>query len=110
MLDARLDDSLATASPIAADFMLEVLSAASEAPFGSLAWAEINRLAARWLRPELREGLSDTSRLGHALVLGMVEAGLLDAEVTTARDGSPLVARVLHPRLAGIEVGRQLAA
>jgi len=104
------DVPLSAASPFAADFVLEVLAAASEAPFGSLAWADINRLAARWLLPELSEGLNDTSRLGHALVAEMVEGGLLDAEVTTSRDGSPLVARVLHPRMAGIEAGRRLAA
>jgi hypothetical protein len=101
---------LAEARPFATDFVLEVLTAASEAPFGALAWPEINRLAARWLRPEPADGLADTSRLGHALVLEMVEAGLLDAEVTTTRDGHPLVARVLHPRIHGVQLGRQLAA
>jgi hypothetical protein len=110
MPDDHFDAPVSVASPFAADFVLEVLTAASEAPFGALAWVDINRLAARWLRPEQREGLTDTSRLGHALVLAMVEAGLLDAEVTTARDGRPLVARVLHPRMAGLQVGRQLAA
>jgi len=110
MPHARSDAPLSAASPFATDFVLEVLTAASEAPFGRLGWVDINRLAARWLRPELGEGLADTSRLGHALVLGMVEAGLLDAEVTTTRDGRPLVARVLHPRMAGVAVGRALAA
>lgn len=107
MTDAR---PLADTCPYATDFVLEVLTAASEAPFGSLAWPDINRLAARWLRPELKDGLADTSRLGHALVLEMVEAGLLDAEVTATRDGSPLVARVLHPRIHGVHLGRLLAA
>lgn len=106
----RLDAPLASALPYAADFVLEVLTAASEAPYGSLAWPEINRMAARWLRPELTDGLTNTSRLGHALVLEMVEAGLLDAEVTASGDGTPLVARVLHPRIFGLQMGRRLAA
>ncbi|MDX1421174.1 MAG: hypothetical protein R3181_14510 [Rubricoccaceae bacterium] len=105
-----MSDAPLAAAPFATDFMLEVLTAASEAPFGDLAWSDINRLAARWLRPEHDEAHADTSRLGHALVLDMVRAGLLDAEVTTGRDGRPLVARVLHARYAGVEVGRQLAA
>ena len=104
------DLPLAATRPFAADFVLEVLTAASEAPFGTLAWPDINRLAARWLRPELRDGCQDTSRLGHALVLDMVEAGLIDAEVTTTGEGAPLVARILHPRIYGLQVGKALAA
>jgi hypothetical protein len=110
MTDARPDAPLASALPYAADFVLEVLTAAAARPYGSLAWPEINRMAARWLRPELAAGLTDTSRLGHALVLEMVEAGLLDAEVTASGDGTPLVERVLHPRIFGLQAGRRLAA
>ena len=101
---------LADAFPFAADFVLEVLSAASEAPFGTLAWPEINRLAARWLRPEPRRGFTDTSRLGHALVAEMADAGLISAEMTASGDGTPVVARVLHPRMEGLQLGRRLAA
>ena len=102
--------SLATSLPYAAEFMLDILNAASEAPFGALAWPEINRLAARWLRPELRDGQTNTSQLGHAVVLEMVDRGLLEAEVTTANDGARMVERVLHLRIFGLQAGRVLAA
>ncbi len=101
---------LSDALPQAAEFVLDVLSAAGRAPYGALGWTEINRLAARWLRPVAGVGPSDTSRLGHALVLEMAERGLIEAEVTTAADGRPMVERVLHPRIFGVHAGRQLAA
>jgi hypothetical protein len=97
---------LAATLPYAADFVIEVLAAASRAPFGQLSWVEINRLAARWLRPE--DG--DTSRLGHAVVLEMSEHGLLSAELTTAADGQLMVGRVVHPRIFGVQAAHALAA
>ena len=106
----RPTESLATTLPRAAEFMLDILHAASEAPYGSLAWPEINRLAARWLRPELDDGQTNTSRLGHAVVLEMMDQGLLNAEVTLTTDGSVMVSRVLHPRIFGLQAGRALAA
>ena len=102
-------------STAAADFVLDVLAASSEAPFGTLGWPEINRLAARWLRPiaagagESASG-ADTSRVGHALVLEMAAEGLLEAETTTAADGSEMVERVVHPRFFGVEAAQRLAA
>ncbi|OZC03635.1 hypothetical protein [Rubricoccus marinus] len=95
-------------STSAADFVLGVLAASSEAPFGTLGWPEINRLAARWLRPT-GEG-ADTTRVGHALVLEMAAEGLVEAETTTAADGSEMVERVVHPRFFGVEAARRLAA
>ena len=97
---------LADTLPHATDFVIEVLAAASRAPFGQLSWLEINRLAARWLRPV--EG--DTSRLGHAVVLEMSEHGLLDVEMTTGADGGVIVGRVRHPRIWGVRAGYRLAA
>ena len=96
----------ADALPHAADFVLDVLSAAAQAPYGALTWPEINRLAARWLRPLA----GDSSRLGHAVVLEMAERGLVEAEVTQMADGSTIVARVLHPRIFGLYAARDLAA
>ena len=101
---------LADALPYAADFVIEILAASSRAPFGQLSWVEINRLAAQWLRPEPGADVTDTSRLGHAVVLEMSEHGLLDVELTTAADGQLMVQRVAHPRLAGVHAARQLAA
>ena len=97
---------LAATLPYAADFVIEVLAAASRAPFGQLSWVEINRLAARWLRPQT----GDTSRLGHAVVLEMSEHGLLSAELTTAADGRLMVHRVVHPRIFGVQAAHALAA
>ncbi len=101
---------LADALPYAADFILEILAAASRAPFGHLSWVEINRLAARWLRPEAGNAAGDTSRLGHAVVIEMSAHGLLDVELTTAADGQAMVQRVAHPRFFGVEAARALAA
>ncbi|MEL6616804.1 MAG: hypothetical protein AAFQ43_13760 [Bacteroidota bacterium] len=95
-------------STAAADFVLDVLATSAQAPFGTLAWPEINRLAARWLRP-VASG-ADTTRVGHALVLEMAAEGLVEAETTTAADGSEMVARVVHPRYFGIEAAQRLAA
>ena len=99
---------LANALPYAADFVIEILAAASRAPFGQLSWVEINRLAARWLRPQ--DGAADTSRLGHAVVIEMSAHGLLDVEMTTAADGHLMVQRVAHPRFMGVQAARALAA
>lgn len=99
---------LADTLPYAADFVIEILAAASRAPFGQLSWVEINRLAARWLRPQA--GDADTSRLGHAVVVEMSAHGLLDVELTTAADGALMVLRVAHPRFLGVQAARTLAA
>ena len=101
---------LADALPYAADFVIEILAASSRAPFGQLSWVEINRLAARWLRPHGSPEPTDTSRLGHAVVVEMSEHGLLDVELTTAADGRLMVRRVAHPRFAGVRAGYVLAA
>lgn len=98
---------LAETLETAADFVLEVLAASSRAPFGQLTWVEINRLAARWLRPGEH---GDTSQTGHAVVLEMSSHGLLDAEMTTAADGRLMVLRVAHPSYWGTCAGRVLAA
>ena len=99
---------LARTLPYAADFVIEILAAASRAPFGQLSWVEINRLAARWLRPQ--DDTTDTSRLGHAVVIEMSAHGLLDLEMTTAADGHLMVQRVAHPRFKGVQAARALAA
>lgn len=99
---------LADTLPYAADFVIEILAAASRAPFGHLSWVEINRLAALWLRPE--GDAADTTRLGHAVVIEMSAHGLLDVELTTAADGQRMVNRVAHPRFFGVEAARALAA
>lgn len=83
---------LADALPFAADFMIEVLATASRPDERELSWVEINRLAARWLRPGTPDG--DTSRLGHAVVLEMHRHGLLSVEMTTAADGALMASRV----------------
>ena len=98
---------LAATLQYAADFVIEVLAASARAPYGQLSWVEINRLAARWLRPTQS---GDTSHVGHMVVLDMVAHGLLDAEMTTAADGRIMVQRVAHPRLAGVVAARALAA
>ena len=98
---------LAETLETAADFVLEVLAASSRAPFGQLTWVENNRLAARWLRPSAH---GDTSQTGHAVVLEMTNHGLLDAEMTTAADGSVMVLRVAHPSYWGACAGHVLAA
>ncbi len=100
---------LADTLPHANEFIRDVLDAASATPFGSLAWPEINRLAARRLRPNTRKGQTNSSQLGHAVVIEMVERGLIDAELTTAVNGTPMVARVL-PCLHDQRVSRSLAA
>ena len=101
---------LADTLPFAADFMIELLATASRAPLGHLSWLEINRLAAQWLRPRPEDETSDTSRLGHAVVIEMDRHGLIDAELTTAADGSVMVNRVVHPRIDGLRAAHQLAA
>lgn len=101
---------LADTLPYATDFVIEILSASSRAPFGQLSWVEINRLAAQWLRPEADEAGDDTSRLGHAVVIEMSAHGLLDVELTTAADGQLMVQRVAHPRFAGVQAAQVLAA
>ena len=105
MLDAS---ALRPDSTAAADFVLDVLAASAEAPFGALGWPEINRLAARWLRPT--GAGADTTRVGHALVLEMAAEGLVEAETTTAADGTPMVERVVHPRFLGLQAAQRLAA
>ena len=100
---------LADTLPYATDFVIEILAAASRSPFGQLSWVEINRLAARWLRPETGP-TADTSRLGHAVVIEMSAHGLLDVEMTTAVDGRLMVQRVAHPRFAGIQAAHALTA
>ena len=100
---------LADTLPHANEFIRDVLDAASATPYGSLAWPEINRLAARRLRPTVRDGQTNSSQLGHAVVIEMVERGLIDAELTTAVNGTPMVARVL-PCLHDQRVSRSLAA
>lgn len=95
-------------STAAADFVLDVLAASANAPFGQLAWPDINRLAARWLRPGA-DG-TDTSRVGHALVLEMAAQGLVEAETVVSADGTEMVARVVHPRYFGLEAAQRLAA
>jgi len=106
MSTQRLADTL----PHANEFIRDVLDAASAAPYGSLTWPEINRLAARLLRPTVREGQTNSSQLGHAVMIEMVARGLIDAELTTAKDGTPMVARLLHPCMHDQGVGRSLAA
>ena len=101
---------LADTLPFAADFVIEILAASSRAPFGQLSWVEINRLAARWLRPDAGDAAVDTSRLGHEVVIEMSAHGLLDVEMTTAADGRLMVQRVAHPRFAGVQAARALAA
>lgn len=101
---------LADTLPYAADFMIEVLASSARAPSGQLTWLDINRLAARWLRPRTEEGASDTSRLGHAVVIEMDRHGLIEADLTTAADGSVMVNRVVHPRIFGLHAVHQLAA
>ncbi len=101
---------LADTLPYAADFVIEILAAASCAPFGEVSWVEINRLAARWLRPKAETDAADTSRLGHAVVLEMSAHGLLETELTTAADGRLMVQRVVHPRIFGMQAAHALAA
>lgn len=101
---------LADTLPYAADFVIEILAASSQAPFGQLSWVEINRLAARWLRPAAATEGADSSRLGHAVVLEMSEHGLLEAELTTASDGQLMVRRVVHPRIFGVQAAHSLVA
>ncbi|MEM6326691.1 MAG: hypothetical protein AAF791_06180 [Bacteroidota bacterium] len=105
MLDAT---GLRPDTTAAADFVLDVLARSAQAPFGTLRWPEINRLAARWLQPS--DDGSDTTRVGHALVLEMAAEGLVEAETTVAADGTEMVARVVHPRYFGVEAARRLAA
>lgn len=107
---ASLTHRLADTLPHAPEFIRDVLDAASATPYGSLAWPDINRLAAIRLRPNIRDGQSNSSQLGHAVVIEMVERGLIEAELTTTGDGTPMVARVLHSRIHEIRPGRSLAA
>ncbi|WP_412067791.1 hypothetical protein [Rubrivirga sp. IMCC43871] len=101
---------LADTLPFAADFVIEILAAASRAPFGQLSWVEINRLAARWLRPPAGASGADSSRLGHEVVIEMSAHGLLDVEMTSAADGRLMVQHVAHPRIWGVRAARTLAA
>lgn len=98
---------LARTLETATDFVLGVLDASEQAAHHALTWVDINRLAARWLRPD---EAGDTSRLGHAIVLEMAGHGLLDAEMTTAADGALMVARAAIPTYWGTCTGRVLAA
>ncbi len=102
----RLADTL----PHANEFIRDVLDAASAASFGSLAWPDINRLAARRLRPIAREGQTNSSQLGHAVVIEMAEQGIIEAELTTTADGTPMVVRVLRPCVHRLPVSPSLAA
>jgi hypothetical protein len=79
--------------------MIAVLRDAAHAPGRPLSWVDINRLAARWLRPQPGAETADTSRLGHAVVVEMARHGLLEADLTSAADGSLMVRTALH--LAG---------
>ena len=101
---------LADTLPYAADFVIEVLATASRAPLGQLTWVEINRLAAQWLRPRAEDGATDTTRLGHAVVIEMDRHGLVEAELVTSADGRVMVSRVAHPRIFGVHAAHQLAA
>ena len=101
---------LADTLPYANEFIRDVLDAAAATLYGSLAWPDINRLAAHWLRPTDQDGQSNSSQLGHTVVIEMVEQGLINAELTTARDGTTMVARVLHPCSHDQWVSRSLAA
>lgn len=101
---------LADPLSFAADFVIEILAASARAPFGRLSWVEINRLAARWLHPQTDgQQSTDTSRLGHAVVVEMSAHGLLDVELTTSVDGGLMVRRVAHPRFAGVQAAQALA-
>lgn len=106
---AKPTHPLADTLPHANEFIRDVLDAASATLYGSLAWPEINRLAARRLRPTVQDGQTNSSQLGHTVVIEMVEQGLINAELTTARDGTPMVARVF-PCIHGQQVSRSLAA
>lgn len=106
---ATLTHRLADTLPHAIEFIRDVLDAASATQHGSLAWPDINRLAALRLRPTDREGQTNSSQLGHAVVIEMAERGLIDAELTTTDDGAPMVARVLT-RLRDQPASRSLAA
>jgi hypothetical protein len=99
---------LASTLPYATDFVLEVLAASSRAPFGSLSWVEINRLASQWLSPQ--DGASDTSQLGHRVVIEMSSHGLVDVTLTKAADGQLMVDRVAHPRIFGLKAAGTLVA
>jgi hypothetical protein len=83
----------------------DVLAAAAT-PQAELSWVEINRLAARRLRPDS----GDTSRLGHAFVLELAASGLVEAEVTQAADGTPMVALARGRRAPAPAVERPMAA
>lgn len=87
-----------------ADFVFAVLDASGRT--GALSWVEINRLAARWVRPET----GDTSRRGHAVVLELSAHGLLDVELTTAADGAVMVRRATTGARAAVEARWALAA
>ena len=101
---------LADTHPRANEFIRDVLDATSAASYGSLAWPDINRLAARRLRPIAREGQMNSSQLGHAVVIEMIEQGLIDAELTTTADGTPMVARILSTQPVDGRINRGLAA
>lgn len=87
----RLDPPLADSLPDAADFMIAVLTSSERQPETPLSWIDINQLAARWLRPQADSAQADTSRAGHAVVVEMARHNLVDAELTTASDGSVMV-------------------
>lgn len=94
---------LAETLPLAQDFVLAVLRASSAQ---ALSWTEINRLAARWLRP----ATGDTSRLGHEVVLEMSRHGLLDIEMTSSACGDVMVSRATGVRPACASPTYRLAA
>ncbi|MFN3596352.1 MAG: hypothetical protein ACK41D_03675 [Rubricoccaceae bacterium] len=79
-------------------FVHAVLEAAGTVPSGALTWAEINGLAARWLRPAASAQPADTSREGHALVAQLVSKGIIEAELTRTAGGAVIVRRVLGLR------------
>ncbi len=91
---------LANSLPHAADFMIAVLESSAEAPNRRVSWVEINRLAARWLRPEPGCETADTSRLGHAVVAEMARHNMVETELTTAADGAVMIRDLVHAQPA----------
>lgn len=83
--------------PHASDFVRDVLQAANQSRSGVLQWPDINRLAARWLHPVGNADLGDTSRLGHALLIELIEQGTLSGDLSATGNGKPMVARLFSP-------------
>lgn len=97
--------------PHASDFVRDVLQAANQSRSGALQWPDINRLAARWLHPVGNADLGDTSRLGHALLIELIEQGTLNGDLSATGNGKPMVARLFSPTACGRRtVRRGLAA